>query len=277
MQNEFVSIIIPTYQRARSIMDSVNSILNQTYSNFELLIIDDGSTDNTKELIESINDKRIKYHQTPSNMGAAAARNYGLKLAEYDYIAFHDSDDTWHPNKLEKQMQLIQENPNYGMVYCKMELINLDRKANATSIPSFMPKNETDVTILQGNIFNKLLKENFIGIPTILIKKECFDEIGLLDDSYKALEDWELMLRIAQSYEIGYINEPLYTYYINNSDCISGNIGAYFEARLKLVQKYKNEMIETGTLNSILEDILMKANAVGTLESVGKLMEMYLQ
>jgi len=119
-QKEKVSIIIPTYNRAHLIERSIRSILNQTYEDFELLIVDDGSTDNTKEVVEGIVDARIRYISCATNGGAAKARNVGIAEAKYDYIAFQDSDDEWHPDKLEKQMKVMETaSPDTGLVYCE--------------------------------------------------------------------------------------------------------------------------------------------------------------
>ena len=105
MQNEpLVSVIIPTYNRGRLILDSINSVLNQTYKNIELIVVDDCSTDNTEEILKSINDSRIKYVKLEKNSGACIARNKGIELSTGEFIAFNDSDDLWITTKLEKQL-----------------------------------------------------------------------------------------------------------------------------------------------------------------------------
>ena len=109
-KNPTVSIIIPTYNRAHLIGRAIQSVLNQTYQNFEIIVVDDGSTDNTEEMIKEFqkHDKRIKYIRHEKNRGGAAARNTGIKVARGEYIAFQDSDDEWLPEKLEKQMDVFQ-------------------------------------------------------------------------------------------------------------------------------------------------------------------------
>ena len=113
-----VSIIIPTYNRANVLPASIQSVLQQTDADFELLVIDDGSDDNTDTVVESMNDARIRYLKMPANKGVAAARNEGIRQAKYDYIAFQDSDDYWMPDKLEKQMTFMTQNPETGLLYC---------------------------------------------------------------------------------------------------------------------------------------------------------------
>ena len=106
-----VSVIIPTYNRGYRIAHSIQSVLNQSHSELEVIVVDDGSTDDTRELIAAIGDSRIKYHRLEENRGAANARNVGVSLASYDIIAFNDSDDIWHPDKLEKQLSYWKDNP----------------------------------------------------------------------------------------------------------------------------------------------------------------------
>jgi len=113
-----ISIILPTFNRAKIVSRSIRSVLNQTYKEFELIIIDDGSADCTQELISKIKDSRIRYIKHEKNKGAAAARNTGIKAAQYDLIAFQDSDDEWMPEKLEKQIKVMSSLPDdYGVVY----------------------------------------------------------------------------------------------------------------------------------------------------------------
>ena len=130
---EKVSIIIPTYNRADVLSLSVQSVLQQTYADFELLIVDDGSSDNTDIVVESWHDDRIRYLKLPENKGVAAARNEGIRQAKYDYIAFQDSDDCWMPDKLEKQMDFFMQNPEADLLYCPYEC----QKADGTVI--FVP------------------------------------------------------------------------------------------------------------------------------------------
>ena len=115
-----VSVIIPTYNRADKLLGSVKSVLNQTYKNLKLIIVDDASTDDTERVVSEINDERIFYHKLEKNIGAAGARNAGVKLSDSKLIAFHDSDDKWLPDKLEKQVKYLTDHPSFDMVYGKI-------------------------------------------------------------------------------------------------------------------------------------------------------------
>ena len=164
---EKVSVIIPSYNRANLIERSVRSVLNQTYKNIEVIVIDDGSKDNTEEIVKAINDERLRYYKQ-ENGGAAKARNNGVSLATGEYIAFHDSDDVWREDKLMKQMSFLKENPIYGMVYCNFMFHKMDGSSN------IIPRDINVIGELDGDIFFTLLINNTVGAPTMLMKKELF-------------------------------------------------------------------------------------------------------
>ena len=142
-----VSVIIPTYNREATLKRAVESVLNQTYTDFELIIVDDGSTDNTRQLVENIHDDRITYYYVKINSGAAAARNYGIERAEGEYIAFQDSDDYWHSDKLEKQMKVMESNPDIGFVY---HIIKYNLKDDLCLI---IPSSDIPLDKKMGNIY----------------------------------------------------------------------------------------------------------------------------
>lgn len=123
MKKELISVVIPTYNRGFIIENSIRSVLNQTYKNIEVIIVDDGSTDNTEEVIKSINDKKIRYFKLKVNRGACYARNYGVSKAKGKYIAFQDSDDIFLPGKLEKQYVNLIKN-NSDLDFCRIRIVN---------------------------------------------------------------------------------------------------------------------------------------------------------
>lgn len=187
MNNKLVSIIIPTYNRGNIIRETITSVLNQTYQNFQVFIIDDGSTDNTKSVIQSFDDKRIKYvFQNHSGL-PASGRNTGLKQINGDYIAFLDSDDLWFPRKLEIQINLFEKNPNILLI--------------ATNGVFFPTKLNMKVLPLKKNIkisFRQLLEKNVIINSSVVLRKEVIASIGLLDENrnLKYGEDFDYWLRL---------------------------------------------------------------------------------
>lgn len=203
----FVSIIIPTYNRANLIKRAINSILDQSYINYEIIVVDDGSTDNTKEVIESFNEDKISYYIHKKNKGAAAAMNTGIKYSQGDFVAFQGSDDKWIPKKLEKEMNVfLDSSDNVGVVYSGYWYLKNDKKIY---IPS--PK----ITKKEGNIHYELLRGNFVSGLSI-IRKKCFKKVGLFDENLPNLEDWELYIRISKYFSFGFIDEPLSTAYCSS-------------------------------------------------------------
>lgn len=204
-----ISVIIPTYNRAHLIGRSIKSVLNQTYQDFELIIVDDGSTDNTEEIVKNINDERIIYILHKENKGPSAARNTGIKASKGEFIAFQDSDDEWFPEKLTTHMDVFDNSPpEVGVVYSGFFRIESNKKI-------YIPKD--GVTKKEGRIHSELLKHNFIGTPAVLIKKQCFEKTKLFDESLPALEDWELWIELSHYYDFKYINKPLLnSYYTPN-------------------------------------------------------------
>jgi len=262
-----ISVIIPTYNRASKLHKSLASVLAQTYTDFELLIIDDGSTDHTEEVVNSFGDDRIRYSRMAQNGGASAARNEGVRLAQCEWIAFHDSDDIWRPEKLEKQVAYAKAHPEYAMVYSSY-LMHKDGDA-------FMVPNATWSGELEGDLFASLLVRNSIGAPTMLVRKSVLEEIGGFDTSLKSLEDWDLALRIAEKYQIGYVPEVLVDAYMSSGG-VSSNVGAYYETRCKLIGRYRAQLMEIGLFDTLVEDVFRRAQQIGVLENVKMMLMHYL-
>jgi len=202
-----VSIVIPTYNRAKLLKRAIHSVLNQTYQDYEIIIVDDGSTDNTEEVVRSFNDNKVIYIKHERNKGAPAARNTGIRAARGEYVAFQDSDDEWLPEKLEKQIKAFKTaSTEIGIVYTGFWRIEGDKRTFFPS-PNITPK--------EGAIHDALLKGNFVGTPSTLVKKECFEKAGMFDEKLPMLEDWELWIRISKCYCFKYIDEALAISYYN--------------------------------------------------------------
>ena len=270
MEREKVSIIIPTYNRAYCIERSIRSVLEQTYREFELLVVDDGSSDNTQDVVNRIKDERIRYIQMSENKGVAAARNEGIRQAAYKYIAFQDSDDVWKPNKLEKQMQVLIENPQAGLVYCEFEARKTDRNA------FIVPNKSIPLSDKQGNIYDKLLCRNTISTQTVVAHRECLLRAGLFCENLTCIEDWEFFLRIAKNYEIVFVEEPLVIVHVKDGG-VSSNVAGYFEARCYMIAQHREALLQSGLFNKVVEDVLLMAKEAGVLEAVNRLLQIYLQ
>ncbi len=226
-----VSVIIPTYNRARLIGRAIQSVLDQTYQNFEIIVVDDGSTDNTIKVIRYFQkiDKRIRYIRHDNNKGGSAARNTGIKAAQGDYIAFQDSDDEWFPEKLRKQMRLFAKAPvEVGVVYTGFWRIENGKK-NYIPWPWIAKKD--------GSVHEELLKGNFVTTQSIVTRKECLEKAGMFDERLPRLQDWELVIRLSLYYDFKCIDEPLLNSFYT-PDSISANNAAHIIALKSILLKY---------------------------------------
>lgn len=262
-----ISVILPTYNRAYCLEASMRSVLNQSYPDLELIIVDDGSDDGTKELVENVQqtDPRVRYFYTRINRGAAAARNYGIEQANGDYVAFQDSDDLWRQEKLSVQMQRLEEN---GAQFCYHE-VQYDFGNRQYAI---LPQREIPVDKKEGDIYAQMLYDNLVACPALLVKRSCIDRIGMFDTQMKALEDYDLALRLAKEYQAAFVGQVLVdTTYTQGS--VSLQAVNYLNASCNLLAKYKADYLATDTLNHRLERILEDSKQIGLQEQYIALLE----
>lgn len=205
-----VSIIMPTYNRADYLKRSVQSVLDQTFNNFEIIIINNYSTDDTLEVISAFNDDRIKVINFKNDGIIAKSRNQGIMQSVGEYIAFLDDDDLWCPDKLELQIKYLEEHPEFDLVYSNGLII--DEHENKKGLFNELWRGKT------GQVFLDLLYRNFVSVLTVIMKKEIFETIGLLneDPSMRAAEDYEYWLRASLKFNFGYIDKPLALYRIHS-------------------------------------------------------------
>jgi len=225
-----ISVVIPTYNRPALLRNSINSVLSQTYRDFELIVIDDCSSDNTPGVLEDFRDERLKVIRNSSNKGIAAVRNIGVTSSQGKYIAFLDDDDEWLPDKLEKQLKIMENGPeSLGCVYSGRLTIGPDgREVVSTSIPRYRNK-----------VLNELLLENFITTSTVLIKISCFDKAGIFDEEIPYGEDYDMWIRIAEDFEYDFAPEPLTKYRVHPSS-ITGNYTKVINGIEKILSKYSS-------------------------------------
>lgn len=205
-----ISVIIPTYNRADSLLNAARSVLAQTGVDLELLIIDDGSDDHTAQIVASLADARVRYLPQGERRGACAARNIGIREARGDYIAFQDSDDVWHSGKLVAQMKCLQEG-TADIVFCAF--LRHDGKQTVC-----LPEGLDDGAYLT---YEAMLEHNFISTQTMMGKRECF-LAEMFDEAYPRLQDWELGLRLVQRYKVRFDARPMVDVYVRH-DSISKN------------------------------------------------------
>ena len=219
MNTPKISVIIPTYNRANLIKNTIKGVINQTYTDWELLIVDDGSTDNTKEIVKELMSKdiRIKYFYQENCGCPSGPRNLGINKAIGEYIAFLDSDDEWLPTKLEKQLSIFENsnNPKLGIVACYAYI--KDHKTG-----KILYKRDK---YSKGNILKELLKDGgLIYTGCVLTKLSILNEIGPFDIDLKISEDLDMWIRIFEKgYEFDYVPEYLFNYLIHDSNMFYGN------------------------------------------------------
>ncbi len=195
-----VSVIIPTYNRAVLVKRAIQSILDQTYDNFEVIVVDDASTDSTVTVIANIEDERLKYIRHEVNGHASAARNTGIASAKGELIAFLDDDDEWFPSKLEKQVPvLVNASPEVGLVYCWMDYFDSSGRLVGETHPTHT-----------GWVFDKMLdRPRLGGCPTIIVRREVFDVVGVFDVDLRRGNDGDFIRRVAREYAVDVVPEVL--------------------------------------------------------------------
>lgn len=196
-----VSIIIATRNYARFLNGTIESVIAQTHRDWELILIDDGSIDNTSEIIEPfLIDSRISYFKT-EGLGQSRAKNLGIEKTRSELIAFLDGDDQWLPRKLELQLPLFA-NKSVGVVYSRREL--MDEKGDSLPQPS--------AKMMRGKIYDGLLIQNTICFSSVVVRREVFEKVGAFDPSIGLAIDYDLWLRVAREFEFDYVDEPLVKY-----------------------------------------------------------------
>ena len=230
-QDKKVTVIIPTYNRAHLIQRSIRSVLNQTYKNIELIVVDD-SNDDTEVKVKEIKDERLIYIKNKQRMGVSKARNMAIEISTGELIAFQDSDDEWHPDKLEKQVNLLLKSPpDVAAVYCGMEFFDIK---TGKKIGDDRQNDNFKVDFLSGSHL-----PHTPATQTVLIKKSVLNEVGFFDENLQVAEDTELAMRVSKKYRYGYVNEPLIKVARNHNSLMS-NVKNYTLAKEIIIEKHKD-------------------------------------
>lgn len=240
MNEILVSVIIPSYNREKTLLISVNSVLEQTVQNIEVIVVDDGSTDNTRKIVESIDDTRVIYVYQ-ENEGACAARNNGIKKARGKYIAFQDSDDVWHKDKLEKQISCFKDD-SVDIVFCKLNRVNGHK----------YPDN------IKSGIISPVTDVSSIGTQTIIAKRQVFEKYKF-DPEMPRFQELELLMRATREFTLFCLNEELVDYYMGE-DSISVNPIKLFKA-CRLIQKKDSSLLRyyPGTCHFLTRELIYQA------------------
>lgn len=225
---KLVSVIVPVFNRAHLVGKTLDSILNQTYPFVEVIAVNDGSTDGSQAVLEEFAvkfpDRVVVINQ--ANTGQVRARNNGITRARGQFIAFLDSDDTWEEEKLALQIPLFRD--QVGLVYCA--IYEVDASGKVTNTVLCEPE-------MQGSIYGKLLIRNRMTGGSVVVTREALDRVGMFDESFKAAENWDLWIRIAQKYQVAFVNQPLVRY-LRHSGNMSQDTKHMSEATWAILQKH---------------------------------------
>jgi glycosyltransferase involved in cell wall biosynthesis len=257
-----ISVIIPSYNRAHCIAACISSVLTQTMQDLEVIVVDDNSTDNTKEVIKKITDPRVKYFCHEKNQGGAVARNTGIKNSSGEFIAFLDSDDLWLPEKLEKQIQLLEsKGDDFGLCYTWFilqdpdgnEIMRLEYKVTGKSNPD-------------------LLVKNCVGtFSSVIFRKTVLDKINGLDEKMRSCQDWDLFIRANQVTDICYVPEYLVIYLQDKKDKfrISSNPSAVIDGHKRMLIKNKPlyDKIDKKVYTAVLKNFVHTFSVIGSIDN----------
>ncbi len=229
-----ISVVIPAYKRDHVIERAIRSVLGQTYQNFEILVVDDGSRDDTESVVASLSkrESRIRYFYHDTNRGAQAARNTGAKAAQGEWIAFLDSDDYFTPNSLEARM-LVARSEGVKVVISKCLLLRKDQSMTTCETPP-----------LNGYVYRDLLTHHGPLFSGLLIAKEALGKIGYLDEQIISYQDWDTVIRLAKHYPFSFDAEPTFIYDCRGDDTISRNKVREAEGYRQVFNKHFFEIVK---------------------------------
>ena len=231
-----VTVVIPTYNRSHLLKAAILSVLNQTYQDFEIIVVDDASTDDTSEVVAGLDEQRIKYTHHEVNQGEAGTRNSGILSARSKYIAFLDDDDEWLPQKLEMQVEkTVTSTKRTGLIYTGLIICRY--------VENKLIKEFQNIPVHKGNIYHLLKNRNFIVTPSsVFIKTECVEKVGLFDTEIAYGLVYDYWIRISKHFDIDYLAETLVKYRVHENRLSSDN-----ELRAQggrdLAKKYGNQIL----------------------------------
>jgi glycosyltransferase involved in cell wall biosynthesis len=244
-----VSVIIPTYNRARLLERAVNSVLKQTFRDFELIVVDDASQDNTGQS-KFLKDHagKLLYYCLPSNRGVSAARNFGVQKSRGEWIAFLDSDDEWFPEKLEKHLAWHSKHPGYRISQTQEIWVRKGVRVNP-------PKTHKKILGFQ---FKENLKRCMITPSSVMIEKKLLDETGGFNEDFPGCEDYDLWLRITGRYPVGLVDEFLLTRYGGHADQLSSTIPVLDRFRIQSMESILQDKALSDEQRGFVRDELFK-------------------
>lgn len=229
MTSPTISVIIPTYNRPRKLLRAVKSVFNQSYQDFEVIVVNDDPKMDVQDILP--NYDKLTYIHHDENYGAPVARNNGILASSGEFIAFLDDDDTWEPKKLENQIEQFEVlGKEYGLVYTGRKTIR-----DSEIVEKYIPENE-------GWVHSLLLHKNIIPSESPLIRRSCFSEVGFFDPDLQSCQDWDLWIRISKKYKFAAVPKILATTYEGHDGQISSNPKRKYYGHKRLIEKHRSDL-----------------------------------
>jgi len=229
-----VSVVITTHNRKEMLRRAVGSVLDQTFTDFEIIIVDDHSTDGTSPESIGHDDSRIRYVRNEECRGANYSRNVGINASRGEFVCILDDDDEWLPSKLEKQVSKIQGGPDsIGLVYSGFYYVTEDGSIAVEAKPQY-----------RGDVKKALIERCIFGALTVMVRKEAIIKAGLYDERMRSCQDWDMWIRVSELCEVDFIDEPLAKYHVHSGQ-ISTDLGKKIDGRLHLYDKYRTAIEST--------------------------------
>lgn len=232
--NPLFSVIIPTFNRQQTIRRAIDSVFAQSITDIEVIVVDDGSRDETSVIMADCTDARMKYICHTTNLGQNAALNTGVKAADGEFVAFLDSDDEWHPTFLERVFQQFSQNQDLGCVYTWANIV--DATTGKIEVAEKFK--------VEGDIYAEALSQGYVShMITLVTRRGLLFDVGLFDEEFEVCQDDDICIRLAKVTRFGLISEPLATIYSDTGDQISRKVNKHAEGIWKLTEKFSSEML----------------------------------
>lgn len=267
MADLFISVVIPMYNRAETIVGCLDSVCNQTFSNIEILVVDDCSTDDSVDLVNSYKDERVRLIRLDQKSGAQAARNKGISESSAEWIAFNDSDDLWMEDKLEiqinelKKVKFDKNTVIHSNCMC-LDLIN-DNRTWEWKLPKTV-----------GMCFELLLERPAPVFPSLLTSKDALMEIGLLDEKAPSYQEWDTVIRLAKKCNFIHIEKPLFTYVFHKGETISKDLKRDIDGYLYILNKFKEDLIRNNMYENHVRKLSKRATSFSLLDDAEKILSL---
>lgn len=254
MDSKLISVVIPTYNRSKTILRAVNSAIGQTYSNIEIIVVDDCSSDNTINIIDAIDDDRLRLIRNGVNSGACKSRNIGIAASSGDYVAFLDSDDEWLPLKLEKQVAAL-ESTGCDVAFCRFKQIFTEADAFSPLKEAILPRAHDGLVEREA-----LVKQSIVSTQTIVAKRGVFEKV-IFDEAMPRLQDYEWTIRASKEHSFYLVDDVLVNVYLQNDSITNSGVQKQFDALNRILEKNAEPLADEPRM---LSSLYLSTGACGT-------------